>query len=407
MDKEQGTAPLLRFKGYTDAWVQRKLGEVAERTTGGGTPSTSNDELWGTGYPWIQSSDLVEHDISAVNVRKYVTPRGINESAAKLIPQNSIAIVTRVGVGKLAVIPFEYATSQDFLSLSDLNLDTLFSTYSIYRRLQKELNQVQGTSIKGITKDELLNKSIVTPLKSEEQTTIGNFFHTLDNTITLHKRKLDGLRELKNGYLQQMFPQDGESVPRLRFSEFTETWQEKKLDELLTERNEQTEESDEYPLMSFVGNVGVVPKGEQYDRSFLVKDDSKKYKRTELGDFIYSSNNLETGSIGFNKTGKAVISPVYSIFFSNNAFESQFVGLLSKRKDFINKMIHFRQGVMYGQWRIHEKDFLKIKILAPSIVEQNMIVDFFRSTDIQIEVMQTKLEKLVLLKRAYLQRMFV
>jgi type I restriction enzyme S subunit len=173
-----------------------------------------------------------------------------------------------------------------------------------------------------------------------------------------------------------MFPQTGERVPRVRFAGFNGEWQERRLGELLTERNEQFEESAEYPLMSFVGNIGVVPKGEQYDRSFLVKGADKKYKRTELNDFIYSSNNLETGSIGFNKTGKAVISPVYSIFFSKNDSESQFIGLLSMRRDFINKMIHFRQGVMYGQWRIHEKDFLEIRTLTPLIQEQNRIIEF-------------------------------
>lgn len=117
------------------------------------------------------------------------------------------------------------------------------------------------------------------------------------------------------------------------------------MGEILTERNEKIPENNEYPLMSFVQDSGVTPKGKRYDRRFLVKDDKKKYKKTELGDFIYSSNNLETGSIGFNKTGKAVISPVYSIFYSKTEIESQFVGVLSIRKNFINKMLRFRQGV--------------------------------------------------------------
>jgi len=193
--------------------------------------------------------------------------------------------------------------------------------------------------------------------------------------------KLEELKQLKKAYLQQMFPKEGERVPQVRFKGFSGDWDEVKLGELLIERNEQIEESEEYPLMSFVGNAGVVSKGEQYDRSFLVKEANKKYKKTILNDFIYSSNNLETGSIGFNKVGNAVISPVYSIFYSNSDSESQFVGLLSSRKCFINKMIHYRQGVMYGQWRIHEKDFLKIIVMSPSNAEQNKIILFFRTLD--------------------------
>jgi type I restriction enzyme S subunit len=153
---------------------------------------------------------------------------------------------------------------------------------------------------------------------------------------------------------------------------------------------EQMSENEEYPLMSFVQGTGVTPKGDRYDRSFLVKDNNKKYKKTELGDFIYSSNNLETGSIGFNKTGKAVISPVYSIFSSKNKLESQFIGILATRKDFIAKMVRFRQGVVYGQWRIHEKDFLNIQIAVPSYDEQKKIIDFFINLDHLITLHQRK-----------------
>ena len=165
-------------------------------------------------------------------------------------------------------------------------------------------------------------------------------------------------------------------VPEIRFEGFTDDWEQRKLGDVLSERNDQTPETNEYPLMSFVQGKGVTPKGERYNRSFLVKDSEKKYKKTELGDFIYSSNNLETGSIGFNRTGKAVISPVYSIFKSKNSRESQFIGIISARKDFISKMVRFRQGVVYGQWRIHESDFLNIDMKIPNDIEQQLIISF-------------------------------
>lgn len=174
----------------------------------------------------------------------------------------------------------------------------------------------------------------------------------------------------------------------------------------MIERNEQACESHEYPLMSFVQSVGVMPKGERYDRSFLVRDNSKKYKKTEFGDFIYSSNNLDTGSIGLNKTGKAVISPVYSIFRSTNIINSQFVGVLCNTRWFINKMIKYRQGVVYGQWRIHESEFLNIKIVMPSLKERKKIVTLLTSIDLIITLHQRKLENLKLKKKALLQKLF-
>lgn len=132
--------------------------------------------------------------------------------------------------------------------------------------------------------------------------------------------------------------------------------------------------SEEYPLMAFVANEGVTPKGERYDRSALVTDTKNKlYKKTEFGDFIYSSNNLETGSIGLNKYGKACISPVYSIFKPIDIADSDFLGRRLVRKDFINTMVKWRQGVIYGQWQIHESDFLNIDILVPVTDEQQRI----------------------------------
>ena len=149
--------------------------------------------------------------------------------------------------------------------------------------------------------------------------------------------------------------------------------------------------SDEYPLMAFIANEGVAPKGERYDRSALVTDTvNKLYKKTEKGDFIYSSNNLETGSIGLNKYGKACISPVYSIFEPTGIADSDFLGRRLVRKDFINAMVKWRQGVIYGQWRIHESDFLKIEIPVPSVEEQRKIGAYLDQLDNLITLHQRK-----------------
>lgn len=160
---------------------------------------------------------------------------------------------------------------------------------------------------------------------------------------------------------------------------------------MLIERNQQAPMSDEYPLMAFIANEGVAPKGERYDRSALVTDTvNKLYKKTEKGDFIYSSNNLETGSIGLNKYGKACISPVYSIFEPTGIADSDFLGRRLVRKDFINAMVKWRQGVIYGQWRIHESDFLKIEIPVPSVEEQRRIGAFLDQLDNLITLHQRK-----------------
>ena len=176
---------------------------------------------------------------------------------------------------------------------------------------------------------------------------------------------------------------------------------------MLVERNDQAPMSDEYPLMAFIANQGVAPKGERYDRSALVNDEvGKKYKRTEYGDFIYSSNNLETGSIGLNKYGNACISPVYSIFKPTGVADLDFLGRRFLRKDFINEMVKWRQGVVYGQWKIHEADFLKIEVTVPSKEEQKKIGQYLDNLDDLITLHQRECEQAKKYKKYMLQKMF-
>ena len=172
----------------TVSWEQRKVSDLSEKTFGGGTPKTSNDSFWKGNIPWIQSSDLVEGSLFDVEPRKYISQEAVDKSATKLVPEKSVAIVTRVGVGKLAFMPFSYATSQDFLSLSVLKTEPQFTVYALYKKLQSELNAVQGTSIKGVTKDELLAKEVMIPCYKEQEK-IGSYLHFLDHLITLHQRK--------------------------------------------------------------------------------------------------------------------------------------------------------------------------------------------------------------------------
>ena len=408
MSKEKRRVPKLRFPGFTEDWEQRKLDNIAKIKTGGGTPKTTNLEYWSGDIPWIQSSDLVEGDVVHVNIKKFIDNNALKNSAAKLISRDSIALVTRVGVGKVAVINQDFTTSQDFLSLSDFDgNDIKFIAYQLFRLMQENAKVLQGTSIKGISKTDLIEQSIAIPNSIKEQNLIASLLSQTDSIITLHQRKLNNLKLKKKALLQKLFPKNGKRYPELRFPGFTDAWEQRKLSDILVERNEQQVETNEYPLMSFVQGHGVVPKGERYDRSFLVLDQSKKYKRTELGDFIYSSNNLETGSIGINKTGKAVISPVYSIFYGVSIGDSQFIGIMSLLPRFIAKMIRFRQGVVYGQWRIHEKDFLDISILIPSEAERTKITKLILSIEELITLHQRKLDHLQLQKKALLQQMFV
>lgn len=396
--------PELRFKEFCGEWEEKKLGGLGS-FQGGGTPDTTEEKYWHGTIPWISSSDLIDNDLKNIKISRYINEISVKESAAKLIPKDSILFVSRVGVGKLAIAHTDLCTSQDFTNLALKKDNSYFVGYCFLANKTLLLRYSQGTSIKGFTTNDIKTLKLHIPSKPEQEK-IASFLSSVDTKIEQLTKKKTLLEQYKKGVMQKIFSQE------IRFrdddgGEYPE-WVERKLNSFMIQRNTQAPKSDEYPLMSFVANKGVTQKGDRYNREFLVTDgDNKKYKQTELGDFIYSSNNLETGSIGLNNYGSASISPVYSIFKIKELCNYQFISSFLTRKAFISKMIRYRQGVVYGQWRIHESDFLQIQEKLPSLLEQSKIANFLTSLDSKISQTGQQLDATKQFKKALLQKMFV
>ncbi|RHX78157.1 restriction endonuclease subunit S [Lactobacillus helveticus] len=419
--KEVKKAPALRFKGFTNDWKERKFDECFNFPVSTNSLSRALLNYDEGDIKSVHYGDILIKYPAILNIKNdkipYITGGKLEKYKSSLLENGDLIFADAAEdetVGK--AVEVNGLTEENLVAglhtivarpkdkKAEFFLGYYINSNTYHRQL---LRLIQGSKVSSISKGNLQKTLVSFPKDFEEQQKIGAFFKQLDDIIALYQRKLDLLKEQKKGYLQKMFPKKGAKVPELRFAGFADDWEERKLGDVLSERNDQTPETNEYPLMSFVQGKGVTPKGERYNRSFLVKDSEKKYKKTELGDFIYSSNNLETGSIGFNRTGKAVISPVYSIFKSKNSRESQFIGIISARKDFISKMVRFRQGVVYGQWRIHESDFLNIDMKMPNDKEQQLIISFFENIDKTIALHQRKLDLLKEQKKGFLQKMFV
>lgn len=399
---KKASTPALRFKGFTYTWEQRKLGELAEKTYGGGTPSTANTEYWSGDIAWLQSSDIADGKLFDIVPKKFISQSGLNCSAAQLVPANSIAIITRVGVGKLAFLPFSYTTSQDFLSMSRLKTEPYFTVYACYKKLQSELNSVQGTSIKGITKDELLAKEISVPLY-DEQKQIGSYFRNLDRLITLHQRKYDKLTNMKKSMLEKMFPKNGANVPKIRFKGFTDAWEQRKLGEVgsvsMCRRifKEQTSESVDIPFYK-IGTFG--GQADAYISSELFAEYRSKYPYPKEGDILISAS----GSIGrtVEFTGK------------NEYFQDSNIVWLIHDDRLDNAFLKCFYSVV--KWagiegstikRLYNDNILNTVISMPSVDEQRKIGTFFKDLDNLITLHQRELEKLKNLKKACLEKMFV
>lgn len=400
--------PTIRFKGFTDDWEQRKLGDVADKKYGGGTPRTSEKTFWNGKIPWFQSADLIEHEVLSAIPRKRITESGLDKSAAQLIPANSIAIVTRVGVGKLAFMPFSYATSQDFLSLSELNVDGKFGCYAIYRVLQKEKSLTQGTSIKGITKDELLRKSLMTPSPTEQKR-IGVYFSNLDHLITLHQRKLDQEKKLKEYLLQNMFPREGEDTPRIRFSDFTGPWIQRKLGDIMQESFDKTGDFKANPLYSLTIQDGVTSKTERYERSFLVRKEESIFKIVRPGFFVTNPMNLRFGAVGYNKEPFPVsVSGYYDVFSIDNGACNSFWDSYFKSPYVLKKFNDIATGSLIEKRRVKYSTLSLMSLPTPvSVKERNKISKCLGDIDTRITLNQRKLESLKELKKGFLQKMFI
>ena len=362
------------------------------------------------GIPFINAGDLENGCVNLLNANKITTEKYNDLGGAKL-QLGDIVYCLRGTLGKNAYIDnfSEGTVASSLVAIRPKNIDGKYLFYILNSDIEYSQRILHD---EGAAQPNLSAKSVsefIIPIPNiDEQKKLSSFFDSLSNLITLHQRKYDKLQVLKKAMLEKMFPKNGSSVPEIRFKGFTDAWEQRKVGDLLIERNQQAPMSDEYPLMAFIANEGVAPKGERYDRSALVTDTvNKLYKKTEKGDFIYSSNNLETGSIGLNKYGKACISPVYSIFEPTGIADSDFLGRRLVRKDFINAMVKWRQGVIYGQWRIHESDFLKIEITVPSVEEQRKIGTYLDQLDNLITLHQRELEKLQNIKKSMLEKMFV
>jgi type I restriction enzyme S subunit len=395
--EKQKNIPYLRFPEFEGEWVKKKLGELS-------IINPTTDKLPDK-FIYIDLESVINGDLT----KELIVFKNEAPSRAQRVLKKDDILFQMVRPYQKNNLYFDksgdYVASTGYAQIkTKQNSRFIFQYLYLQKFVDEVIEKCTGTSYPAINSKDLAKISICYPTLPEQQK-IASFFTAIDQKILQLKRKKTLLEEYKKGVMQKIFSQgirfkddNGQEFPK---------WEKKRLGNILNERNIQVPKSDEYPLMAFVANKGVAHKGERYNREFLVNDgDNKKYKQTEYGDFIYSSNNLETGSIGLNSFGSASISPVYSIFQIDESCNPQFLGCYFVRKSFINKMTSYRQGVVYGQWRIHESDFLKIEEWIPSTTEQTKIANFLSAIDDKINHTQKQVEKAEVWKKGLMQQMF-
>ena len=416
--------PQIRFKGFSGTWIEKNVSEICGETYGGGTPRTSERKFWEGETAWIQSSDIPEGEIYKVVPRKYISDLALRKSPTKLVPENSIAIVTRVGVGKLALIEFSYAASQDFLSLSKLKANPSFAVVALSILLQSKLHETQGTSIKGITKEELLAYSFNVPDTVSEQQKIGGYFREVDRLIGLHQRKHDKLVTLKKAMLQKMFPQPGTTTPEIRFKGFSGEWIEKKLGDSTTNVASNTLSRANLNYRSGLArNVHYGDILVQYKEVLDVQNNGIPFISDDAVATKLKSSNLANGDIVVadaaedemvgkcteiqNVGDQIVLAGLHTIALRPlTNFAPFYLGYYLNSDAFHDQLLPIMQGTKVLS--ISKTAIKHTAICFPiDEAEQQKIGTYFRKLDELISKHTIQLQKLTQIKSACLEKMFV
>lgn len=399
MSSKSKNAPKVRFKNFKESWRAYLLKEICEIN-----PRTS---LLPERFIYIDLESVEKGKLLDLNV---IDKKKAPSRAQRLLEKGDVLFQTVRPNQKnhyilRSILELPVVASTGFAQLRSKESSEFVYHLLYTSQFNKEvLVRCTGSNYPAINSSDLSEIQVNIPL-IEEQKKIASFFSLLDQKIEKQREKIEQLELFKKGMMQKIFSRE------IRFKdengrEFPE-WENKRLRELLEIRDERQVPTCEAPLMAFTSTGGVEEKGDRYNREFLIKDKNKKYKRTELNDLIYSSNNLDVGAIGRNKYGTAVISDVYEIFKAKQNTTPEFLEVMIKQKHFISSVLKFRQGALYGQYRIHADDFLSVEVNVPCLAEQIKIGNFFLVLDRRIEEEEKKLKVLSEQKKGLLQQMFV
>lgn len=380
--------PALRFKGFTDPWEQRKLGEMVDVCSGMDYKHLSEGDIpvYGTGGYMLSVNKALSYDRNAV------------------------------GIGRKGTIDKPYILKAPFWTVDTLfyaipkdskNIDFTFDVFQKVDWKKKD----ESTGVPSLSKIAINETSISTPSKLEQER-IGSFFRNLDTLITLHQRKYEKLVNIKKSMLDKMFPQNGASVPEIRFKGFTDPWEQRKLEEYLEVSGQKNFEGiyTKEDVLSVSGDFGIVNQIEFQGRSFAGASVAN-YGVVETGDIVYTKSPLKSNPYGIIKANKGkngIVSTLYAVYKPKQSANPEFVQIYFEQDARMNNYMHplVNKGAK-NDMKVSAENALKGQIVFPDIKEQRTISEFFRNLDTLITLHQRKLEKLQNIKKSCLEKMFV
>lgn len=396
---KKSDAPAIRFKGFSDAWEQRKLGDIAD-IVGGGTPSTGNQSYWDGDIDWYAPAEIADQ-IYANSSQKKITGLGYENSSAKMLPPGTVLFTSRAGIGKTAILTRKGCTNQGFQSIvphrGELDSYFIFSRTAELKRYGELVGA--GSTFVEVSGKQMAVMELMMPPTMREQQTIGGFFQQLDHLITLHQRKFEKLTNVKKSMLEKMFPQNGSSYPEIRFKGFTDPWEQRKFEEIAV-RSSVICSDDTLPRVEY---EDIVSGTGRLNKDIYAKQSIKSGIVFHQGDVLYGKlrpylqnwllptfDGLAVGDFWVLQPQNADSSFLYRLIQSRQFDEvaNQSTGTKMPRAD----------------WKLVSKTVFSI---PSNISEQAAIGTYFTALDSLITLHQRELEKLQNIKKSMLEKMFV
>ena len=405
MEKKQ--VPAIRFQGFTDAWEQRKLGELGSLKNG----MNFSKEAMGVGFPFVNLQNIFGNNVINVSNLGKAMASDSQLKDYNLLNGDVLFVRSSVkleGVGEAALVPqtFEYTTYSGFIIRfrDEYGLDNNFKrfVFGIESVRNQIMSQATNSANKNISQSVLENLELAIPRKLEQQK-IGAYFSNLDHLITLHQRKYEKLLKVKKSMLEKMFPRDGADVPEIRFDGFTDAWEQRKVGDFLT-------------ISKIPGHTGVDAKKltvKLWGKGITEKTDifggseNTQYYVRHTGQFMYGKLDFLHAAFGIvPKNLDNYESTLDSPAFDLHGIDGQFLLERVTQENFYLHNGMIANGSRKAK-RIHEDIFLNMDLRVPTFDEQKQIGDLFQNLNRLITLHQRKLEKLKNIKKSLLEKMFV
>ena len=412
--------PKIRFKGFTDAWEQRKLGEVGKARSGVGFPDIEQGGTSGT--PFFKVSDMNndgnENEMNVAN--NYVTDAQIVARRWSPIEEVPAIFFAKVGAAvmlnrkRLCRFPFLLDNNTMAYSLDKDLWDADFAK-ALFETVDLTL-LVQVGALPSYNAGDVEAMEIMLPEVSEQHQ-IGTYFRQLDALITLHQRKLEKILNYKKAMLDKMFPKNGSTYPEVRFKGFDDAWEQRKVSRMITDiadgpfgSNLKTEHYTEEKEARIIQLSNLSDYGWQEENTrYTTFEHAKKIKRCIVneGELIMGKMMPAGMTIMRPNTEKMYVlsSDCVRIKLDNDIAVYKFFLYTTKSDSFLNQVNNDSQGSTRVRTSISKIRDMNISI--PSVAEQERIGEYFTNLDNLITLHQRKLEKLKNIKKSMLEKMFV